>query len=236
MLRVREIMYYPAALTEEEIEASFTNDDDFEYLILTSPTDKAIVLKGIRFTDGIPFTVEDETPLAPGRHAVIVRNAEAFAHRCGSPLRVLGTYSQALSNGGERLAVVGAFDGPILEFSYRDDCQEATNGDGSALLLTNLNAPDTAENWQVTAPFQIRPAPNRPRLSIHQESETAFILIPDAQSTSTYLLETSSDLDQWTIDRQMTATEQATATATTTVTVTVGIEETQFYRVRLITQ
>ena len=170
--------------------------------------------------------------MAPGRHAVIVRNAEAFAHRYGSPLRVLGTYSQALSNGGERLAVVGAFDKPILEFSYRDDCHEATNGDGSALLLTNLNAPDTAENWQVTAPFQIGPAPNRPRLPIHRESETAFTLILDAQSTSTYQLGTSSDLDQWTIDRQMTTTEQAT----TTTIVTVGIEETQFYQVRLITQ
>ena len=159
---------------------------------------------------------------------VIVRNAEAFAHRYGSPIRILGTYSRALSNGGERLAIAGAFDEPILDFSYRDDWHENTDGNGSALLLTNLDSPDKAESWQATAPFQTEPTASRPRLSVQQISPTAFTLTVLGEPTTDYELEVSSDLEQWSVDRQMTTTEQATVTADT--------EETRFYRVRTIAQ
>ena len=227
-LRITEIMYHPAAPSEAEIQSGFTNDDDFEYIVLTNPTTSTIDLKGIQFTDGIQLTAEDTTPLAPGDHTVIVRNAEAFTHRYGSPIRILGTYSRALSNGGERLAITGAFDEPIIDFSYRDDWHENTDGNGSALLLTNLDSPDKAESWQATAPFQTEPTASRPRLSVQQISPTAFTLTVLGEPTTDYELEVSSDLEQWSVDRQMTTTEQATVTADT--------EETRFYRVRTIAQ
>ena len=232
-LRISEIMYHPVAPSEAEIESGFTNDDDFEYLVLTNPTANAIDLKGIRFTGGIEFTVNDATLLGPGDHAVIVRNANAFAHRYDSPIRILGTYKRALSNGGERLAIAGAFDEPILEFSYRDDWHEATDGNGSALVLINLKAPDTEESWQVTEPRQsMGPPSTRQRLSVQQVSPTAFALTLLGEPSSPYELEVSSDLKQWTIDRQLTTTEQAT----TTTTVTADTDETNFYRVRSIAQ
>jgi hypothetical protein len=72
--------------------------------------------------------------------------------------RVIGEFAEdsGLANGGERLALIGADQNTVQDFSYRDNLPwpETADGDGASLVLANpFSGPDhgLAVSWQPSA-------------------------------------------------------------------------------------
>ena len=138
-LRVTEIMYNPAQPTPEEIALGFTENDDFEFIEVQNVGPTPIDLTEMRFTDGIDF-VFGELMLGPGEHAIVAKNPLAFAQRYGG-IPIAGDYGDSnLSNGGERLTLVGALGEAILDFEYSDNWYDITDGDGFSLVVIDATA------------------------------------------------------------------------------------------------
>jgi hypothetical protein len=127
-LVISEIMYHPV------------DGAGAEFIELLNISDSVTLnLEGIEFTDGINFTFQAGTFLAPlGR---IVIDAGDFSN---------GT---ALSNGGEGLKLEDAASGTIKEFIYDDQSPWPTGPDGvgpSLILINPFTNPDPgiAANWR----------------------------------------------------------------------------------------
>lgn len=155
-LRISEIMFHPAPPSAAEIDAGFTDQDDFEFIELHNRSGEAIELEGIRFTNGVTFTIPAHS-LAAGARVLIVSNAAAFAMRYGGTATELGTYSPTrLANGGERLRLESALGETIADLTYGDSAPwpSAADGDGHSLVFID-SAPDTdpalAANWRASA-------------------------------------------------------------------------------------
>ena len=140
-LRISEIMYNPSDPTVTEISAGFTDNNSFEWVeLVNNSSDTTLDLSGVAFTDGIEFTFAAGTSLDPGQRVLVVRDADAFAHRHGAELNVAGEFaSGGLNNNGERIRVEGPTAGEILDFSYSDGdlWPQAADGVGASLELVN---------------------------------------------------------------------------------------------------
>jgi hypothetical protein len=156
-LRVSEVNYHPGPHTQAEIDAGYTNDDDFEFVeIVNTSTVAAVNLAGTTFIDGVQFTFGD-IALAPGEHIVVARFQEALTARYGASVRIAGQYGGTpddvrLSNSGERITLVDAGGGVIQSFTYRDEWYEATDGVGPSLVIRDETGPtaswDLAGAWR----------------------------------------------------------------------------------------
>lgn len=141
-LRITELHYNPDAPPA----GSLYTGDDFEYVELKNIGAQPINLLNTTFNAGITFTFPEIT-LNPGQYVLVVRNAAAFQSRHGSAgLVVAGTYSGALSNGGEQIRLVDASGQTILDFTYSDLWYPDTDGGGQSLVVVNDKAPITAWN------------------------------------------------------------------------------------------
>ncbi len=136
-LVISEINYHPPPPTAAE-EAAWpgVEDDDFEFLELLNVGPDRINLAGLHFTAGITFSLP-AWELAPGQHAVAVRNLEAFRLRYGTDIVVLGQWSGGLSNGGERLELQDAAGNTVsaVEFGDRDPWPQRADGFGGTLVM-----------------------------------------------------------------------------------------------------
>ncbi|HUS36074.1 MAG TPA: CotH kinase family protein [Verrucomicrobiae bacterium] len=144
-LTISEIMYHPAPPTGAA--TLLYTDEDFEYLEFKNTGTTAINLAGFSITEGVTFTFPSYT-LNAGARALVVKNKAAFESRYGTARPVIGEYVGLLDNAGEHIVVLGAFKEPILDFTYNDAWQEATDGPGFSLVLNdetiaadNLNDP-----------------------------------------------------------------------------------------------
>ena len=151
-LAVSEFHYNPAPPSVKEIEAGFTDSDDFEFIELVNAGSGSLSLKGLRFVDGISFDFPQSpvTHLAPTEVLVLVSNQAAFEQRYGADWPVVGQYKGRFSNGGERVAVVDSEDQTILEFVYDTQAPwpEDADGGGPSLTVANLHAdPNVATSW-----------------------------------------------------------------------------------------
>ena len=152
-LRLTEVMYNPPGPTLDEWNAGFGDNDDFEFIELQNVGAQPINLLEVQFTDGVEFTFPNEI-LDPGEYAVIVEDVAAFDERydvAGNGINVVGQYSGALDNGGEQIVMQSAVDAVVHDFSYDDNWQDHTDGDGFSL---NILDPDgelplwnTASGW-----------------------------------------------------------------------------------------
>ncbi|MCA9213621.1 MAG: lamin tail domain-containing protein [Planctomycetales bacterium] len=136
-VQISEINYNPAAPTAEERNAiADVNNDDFEFIEITNPSDQTINLVGLSFTDGIEFTFGDSR-LSAGERAVVVKNQAAFRLRYGTDVRILGQYSGSLSNSGERLVLADPDQSAIspIQIVFDDNSlwPAAADGYGSTL-------------------------------------------------------------------------------------------------------
>ncbi|MGC6466920.1 MAG: CotH kinase family protein [Akkermansiaceae bacterium] len=155
-LVISEIMYHPADPSAAEIEAGFTNDDDFEFLEIRNVGPGTKLLDGMRFTKGINATLEGS--LESGEAALLVANRDAFEFRYGSLFNVLGEWNTGnrLDNGGERIRLLSASDLIIQEFTYDDKAPWPVTPDGtgfSLVLIAPFSLPDhrIAVNWRASA-------------------------------------------------------------------------------------
>lgn len=136
-LRVTEMMYNAGPKPGD----TFTSEE-YEFIELKniSPV-TPVPLLGVQFTNGIAFTFAGGS-LAPGAHAVLVRNATAFAQRYPS-VAIAGTYTGSLDNGGERVVLLDANNEEVLDYTYEDDWYPATDGGGFSLVAADENqSPD----------------------------------------------------------------------------------------------
>ncbi len=142
-LIVTEIMYHPAPPP-----AGSTNSaDDFEFVELKNIGAATLDLNGVHFGAGIGFDFSGSaiTRLAAGENVLLVKNVPAFEERYGTGLKVAGQFTGKLDNRGDRVAVFGQLEEPILDFSYSDAWHPSTDGQGYSLVVVDEYAPRT--NW-----------------------------------------------------------------------------------------
>lgn len=152
-LVVTEIMYHP--------EAAGTNDASlYEYIELMNRGTNTLNLAGFRFTQGIDFSFPSMN-LAAGQRVVVVRDQTAFKSRYGSSALIAGSFTNQLSNAGERLVLVGPLGETILDFTYNNSWYRTTDGLGFSLVVANEQAPlvewGNKLNWRPSSTLQGSP-------------------------------------------------------------------------------
>jgi hypothetical protein len=154
-LRASEIMYNPAAPSERELAAGYTDNDAFEYIELRNIGDAPLELAGLRLTDGVTFDFSAGAlnMLPPSASLLIVKDAAAFSLRYGNVPSVAGQYQGNLSNEGEHVRIAGPLDYTLLEFIYDDAWHAGADGGGHSLTLADPHASDLsqASAWRLSA-------------------------------------------------------------------------------------
>ena len=208
-LVISEIMYHPAG-----------SDTAGEFIeVMNISAGEGLDLTGVNFTDGIEFSFPLGFILGPGERAVAVADPAAFA-TAHPAVRVAGSYSGALDNGGERVALADSSGSVFLAFDYDDRLPwpESPDGGGPSLVLISPErAPDhsLAANWRASTSAGGNPGASDavpfaggnlisyalaslPRLIVSATGEPQLIihrnLAADAADIS---LEVSGDLKSW---------------------------------------
>ena len=147
-LRISELNYNPGPANQAEQDAGYGNDD-FEFIELVNRGPNDISLADVRLIkidvdgdeQGIEFDFGDSavTTLASGEHAIVVEDLEAFQARYGEVAGVAGQWSGRLSNSSETLTLTvgGAL---IQQFTYQDAWYPLTDGNGSSLVVVNVDS------------------------------------------------------------------------------------------------
>ncbi|MEZ5327401.1 MAG: lamin tail domain-containing protein [Verrucomicrobiales bacterium] len=154
-LAISQLHYRPLpAQGGAELDSEWGRSD-FEFIELLNVADGAVQMEGVAFVDGIEFQFPQQL-LAPGERTVVVANEAAFRARYGAELadsiKIAGTFTGQLNNGGELIRLERADGGVIAEFRYEDGngWPSAADGEGYALVLTDPFSgqnPATADNW-----------------------------------------------------------------------------------------
>ena len=156
-LSVTELMYHPSDPTEAEIEAGFTDPEDFEFIELRNTGPTRVNLYDAAFTLGVTFRFSRSldlalTELAPGQTVLVAGNLAAFRFRYGiaAAARVAGEFEDGtrLDNGGERILLVDGAGATILDFTYSDEGTWPAAADGSGASLHFLgDSPSLGSAW-----------------------------------------------------------------------------------------
>ncbi len=139
-LRITELMYNPVEPDVAHGELA-TDNDSFEFIELKNIGAETINLNLVSFTDGIDFTFPS-IELASGEYVVVIQDHNAFETRYGSSVNVAGQYAGRLSNGGERIKLEDALGQTILDFNYKDNWYDITDGQGFSLTIRDSTNPD----------------------------------------------------------------------------------------------
>jgi hypothetical protein len=137
---IDEIHYHPKSDLQED-----------EFIELHNAGAQAVSLEGWSFTDGVSFTFPAGTTMAPGAYLVVARDAARIRAVYGlSAAQVIGSYTGALSNGGEALELQDARGRTIDYVLYDDDFPwpEAADGGGPSIECVNVALDNaTPRNW-----------------------------------------------------------------------------------------
>ena len=152
-LRVTELHYHPSD-PPSGLTAPLDDNDSYEFIELRNVGVEPLSLQGVRFTAGISFdfTTSPKLSLQPGELIVLVASTAAMGARYGTGLPIAGEYTGRLSNGGERITIVGADDVVIQSFAYVDDggdWHDPTDGGGPSLTVLQTSGDyDLGTNWR----------------------------------------------------------------------------------------
>lgn len=138
-LKISEIMYNPAQGFPEFLE--FQNTCAY-----------TIDLSNASFTDGINFSFPPYTFITAGQRFVLTNTPDLFAAQYPGTA-VLGAFSGALDNNGEKITLKDAQKNTILSFTYHDDGQwpEDADGEGASLVAVDgAGDPDDAAYWRAS--------------------------------------------------------------------------------------
>lgn len=100
---------------------------EFEYIELYNSGAISLDLTGVVFVDGVEAILSGT--LMPGEYGLVVSKPEKF-----SEAKVVGTYSGALNNGGEKVTIRDSMGENILSFNYDGDWFAATKSYGYSLV------------------------------------------------------------------------------------------------------
>jgi hypothetical protein len=152
-LIVSEIMYNPA---QPGPPPGAYLDDEFEFVEVQNIGSTALNVNGYKFTKGINFTFPNVT-IPAGETRVVVRNPAAFALRYPG-VTPIGTFTGALDNAGEDIALVDAIGVTLFDGKYEDDWEPHTDGEGFSLVTTYqspdggvlYNSGDASDKWRAS--------------------------------------------------------------------------------------
>ena len=150
-LRVSEINFNPAPVTDIEQVAGIANAQEFEFLELVNVGEATIDLSDVTLElsnregslEGIQFDFEQSeiTMLATQQTVLIVEDLDAFRVRYGDSLPVAGQWEGKLSNAGETISLHAGGD-LLQRVTYSDQWFDATDGGGKTLEFVNLSVDD----------------------------------------------------------------------------------------------
>ena len=159
---VSEIMYHPTDATVGETAAGY-GPNDFEYLELLNVSATNVDLSNCAFTNGITFNFGTSNPalltVPPGGRVIVVGNLNAYPMRYGTDpsVKIAGTFTGSLSNGGELITLLGATGATIANFTYgtTEPWPADADGIGFSLVLNNPTTPgidsayyNNGANWR----------------------------------------------------------------------------------------
>lgn len=141
-LRITELHYNPA------------DSAAHEFLELQNLGGAPVDLSGMYF-DGITFTFNTGTALAPGARLLIATDIDPAAFSARYPgVPVFGHYSGSLNNGGERITLFDPSGDIITSVDYDDAgaWPAQADGGGRSIELSDANGdPDDPANWQTSS-------------------------------------------------------------------------------------
>ena len=143
-LRITELMYEPAT------------GGALEFIELLNTGNTPLDINGVSFDGGDPFDAFtfSALTLAPEEHAVVVADTPAFRATYGGAVRILGEWSGALSNNGEKIVLRDVSGNLIHDFNYDtvEPWPVAPAGQGSSLEVIDTEGDyNDPANWRASA-------------------------------------------------------------------------------------
>lgn len=130
-------------------ELLLDSKDDLEFIELYNPTDQAINLTNFKFESGIKFQFPSQASLAANDYWVLTNKPKLFKKKYG--FAADGIYQGKLSNEGEQLILLNAFDCLIDSLSYAPHWKGESQGEGLSLELIQVEGDNALSvNWAVS--------------------------------------------------------------------------------------
>ena len=186
-LAITEIHYNPADPDPDEVAAGWNDAKQFEFIELANIGDATLDLEGYTLSEGIGFDFagrdRDLLRLEPGEIVLVVENLEAFAARYGAALsdQIIGQYTGALSNNGERITLRDQFGNEVVSVLYGDQFPWPETADGAGRSLELIQATDSwndPSSWKASENLHGSPG-----------SWTGFVVVVDPFTIQTVSLE-----------------------------------------------
>ncbi|MEX0330665.1 MAG: lamin tail domain-containing protein [Puniceicoccaceae bacterium] len=197
-LRITEIMYHPFGGEAAR---------DLEFIEISNVSSAPLSVTGIRFTDGIDWTLAEPTTLPPLGKLIVAKDPDLFKAAYPSVLSpVSGPYDGYLSNSGERIRLLDANLDPISVFAYHDSGRWPQLADGAGSSLEAVGAwpaGGNASDWIASPAFAGSPGIWTPSAVRIEALTPAGGSTPNATldyyttTGQAYLIEESTDLLNW---------------------------------------
>lgn len=149
-LRITELHYHPADYP------GIDDPDDLEFIELLNTGHQSINLAGVQITQftATPYIFGD-IELAAGQRIVVARTPSVFqtVYEASINLASVGYGTANLSNGGERVVLLGPLGETLQDFTYDDAAPWPTSPDGggpSLELIDPLGDPTNPANWRAS--------------------------------------------------------------------------------------
>jgi hypothetical protein len=150
-LRISEIHYNPPATL------GVSDPQELEFIELFNPSANAVSLDGVQVTEfaNTPYSFPNGLTLAGGERIIIAKNPTIFQQVYGNGVNLApgGFGDASLSNGGERIALLGASGQAIQDFSFDDAAPWplAADGGGSSLeIIDPFGDASSGANWRAS--------------------------------------------------------------------------------------
>jgi hypothetical protein len=153
-LAVSEVHYHPLAPAEDELNASpYLGAGDFEFLELRNLSQQPVDLAGASLPAGAPATelVFDHHLIAPGDHALVVRNRAAFELRHGTGWndKIAGVFADGkLADDGDTITLRARDGSTIASFTYGTGGPWPGRADGKGSSLEFTGSSHTTADYE----------------------------------------------------------------------------------------
>jgi hypothetical protein len=150
-VRITELHYNPAP------RAGVADEQDLEFIELLNTGSQTVSLAGVQITQfADPYVFGSGISLAAGERIVVARNPAVIQAVYGSGVNVapVGYGPSNLSNGGERVVLLGPLGETLQDFVYDDAAPwpTAPDGNGPSLeIIDPLGDPSNPANWRASA-------------------------------------------------------------------------------------
>jgi hypothetical protein len=151
-VRITELHYHPAD------HPGVTDPDDLEFIEVMNTGSSPVSLAALQIAQFAvqPYTFGSGINLAAGQRIVVARNPAVFqsVYGTGINLEPTGYAGANLSNGGERITLIGPFGETLQDFTYHDTAPWPTSPDGggrSLEIIDPLGDPTNPANWRASA-------------------------------------------------------------------------------------